>query len=187
MCTSSWNILKIYHRNVPIVAALVTFGVSFLSGEGEGGRGSLFSGTKHQHQQRRSTGLPNGWISRCRGNRILLWLRGEESYTQCLNSPWKKKAFYSQEPSGWWAPVNVQYTKVSVLTWRNVPVLDMNFIVCIVQSVNWRQRRMIVSGMSYFPYCKVPFSDKFVNARRYSYCMYIKNLTMDCNWKTLKA
>ena len=25
-----------------------------------------------------STGLPNGWISRCRGNQILLWLRGRQ-------------------------------------------------------------------------------------------------------------
>ena len=33
-----------------------------------------------------------------------------------------------REPSGRWAPVIVQYTEVSVLTWRNVPVVDMNFI-----------------------------------------------------------
>lgn len=85
----------------------------------------------------------------------------------------KKNAFYSQELSGWWAPLIVQYAEVSVLTWRNVPVLYMSIsyyisivFTLIVQSVNWRQRRMIVSGMPRFPCCKVPFRDKFVNARR---------------------
>ena len=37
-------------------------------------RNSVLQGQWNQH--RWSTGLPNGWISRCRGNRILLWLRG---------------------------------------------------------------------------------------------------------------
>ena len=52
------------YRKVPIVATLVTFGVS------------LFPGTKNQLEHRWFTELLHGWISRCRENRILLWFRG---------------------------------------------------------------------------------------------------------------
>ena len=42
----------------------------------------------------------------------------------------------------------VQYTEVSVLTWRNITVVDMNrtlyqFSFYIVQFVSWRQQWMI--------------------------------------------
>ena len=95
-------------------------------------RNSVLQGQWNKH--RWSTGLPNGWISRCRGNRILLWLRGGKPNSVLLVHD-KQMHFI------------VQYTEVSVLTWRTFLLLIRTFnqfSFYIVQSVNWRQRRMIV-------------------------------------------
>ena len=63
-------------------------------------------------------GLPDyrlgAWISRCTGNRILLWLKGGKPNLVLLVHD--KQMYFM-----------VQYTEVSVLTWTNVPFVDMNF------------------------------------------------------------
>ena len=109
-------------------------------------------------------GLPDYRTGRCRGNRILLWLKGGKPKSVLLVHD-KQMHFI------------VQYTEVSVLTWRTsagtflLLIWTFNqFSFYIVQSVNWRRRRMIVdivSGMPCFPCYKVPHCDKFLNARRY--------------------
>ena len=110
-------LLELAASGAPYFRGIVTLG------------GSLFSGTKSQHQQRWSTGLPRGWIGRCRGNRILPWLSGEEAKIRALIVHDKKMRFIVRSPQGdGLTPVIVQYTEVSVLTLRNVAVLGMNFI-----------------------------------------------------------
>ena len=98
------------------------------------------------NQHRWSTGLLNGWIGRW-GSQILLWLRGGK-LTSVLLVDDKQMSFI------------VQYAEVSILTWRNVPVAEIwtlyqfSFYI-ILQTVNWRQRRIIAWYMPCFPSSKV--------------------------------
>ena len=110
-------------------------------------RNSVLQGQWNQH--RWSTGLPNGWISRCRGNRILLLLRGGKPNSVLLVHD-KQMYFIAAVYRGF--SFNL---KKRSFCWAK-HLISLVFTLC--KSVNWRQQRMIVdivSGMPCFPCYKV--------------------------------